>query len=522
MDFISNGECRQRDLAFVTICISESQTVLRNCLASLCALLVTTDPACVVVFVSLWTYKRAADLLRRSGVLPVLAPAWAPVEPEHPYSHLQDRNYTFVKLEAFRLTQYAKVVTFDVDILFMSNASGLGALAGFWASRIPKGKDVNTYVNSGIMVLTPSLDLYSEIISMWRGGKYQLHFSDAENTEQDVVNEMCIMLGQCGPVGDLDACRYNHGAWLPKTLGRRCPRGEIVARHNFRAEREDFLARSLETALRRGTCRPSMGSGVAEPSSQSCWLGQYTRERCCTNKFRWGDAQCWGSGLTYERCCLGLHFKDASRLARELRYAGRAWYGLSSMPQPLPGGLMSRLCVRRYRPLRLTLAGMSSINVAPAGKEAQWYPRSEWQTSAPPEWLLAWAEKCKGLRAPHLSEETAAVVLFRFAFSSYFGRHVGHPVVDNLNASYKADPAFQMLTDSMTACVPHECCLHQASGTNSSMQGLRTVLWSFLTDFVLSVRPGEVVPDPLASDFEEIFEIDPANPLGPWKLCYRE
>jgi len=472
-----------------------------------------------VVFVSSWIYARAAETLRRSGVIPVLAPSWTPLEPEHPYYHLQDRSYTFVKLEAFRLTQYAKVVTFDVDVLFMRNASGLGLLTGFWASKIPKGKDVKTYVNTGIMVLTPSLDLYSEVIAMWRGGKYQLYFSDTEHTEQDVVNQMCVVSGHCGRVADLDACRYNHGAWLPKTLGRSCPRGEVVARHNFRAEREEFLARSLETAMRRGTCRPSsrLETGL---SSQSCWVGDYNRERCCTNRFRWGDVQCWGSGLTYERCCLGLHFNDANRLARELRYAGTAWYGLSSMPQPLPGGWMSRLCVSRYRPLRLTLAAMSSVSVAPVG--TQWYPRSEWQARGPPEWILAWAEKCKGLRAPHLSEETAAVVLFRFEFSAYFVRHIGHPVVDNLNASYRADQSFQILTDAMTACVPHECCLHQPAGTNSSMKGLRTVLWSFLTDFVLSLRPGEVVPDPLPSDFAEIFELDPANPLGPWKLCYRE
>lgn len=518
---VINGECTDRRFAYLTICITEVEEVLTTCLASLCALLATTDPACVVAVVSLWVYRQAAGVLLQSGILPIVAPEWAPLPEEHPYGHLQNRTYTFAKLEAYRLTQYERVATFDPDVLFMRNASKLEDVQPFAAAHIPKGKDPSTYMNTGVMVIKPSVKHYNELVQAWREGDYSLHFSDGESTDQDVIIELCVLRGRCGPVSDLDACLFNHGSWLPEHLdGRRCRRNAVVARHNFASARETFLAGSLQAALRRGTCRARPWPPGVDERLQ-CWRGEYTREQCCEAVAPWGDAQCWGSGFTFERCCAGLSIPDSERLRRELRYTGRAWYGLSSQPDPLPTSFFSELCLRKYRPIRLTLTGLSMVSAVHAEDVTWWYPRETWQKSGPPDWVLRWAVKCQGLRAPSLREETGSVVMFRFKFLDYFQRHAHNVAAATLKAQYRGDASFRHFTDTMVACVPHECCMHQPQGTNSSLPGLRVVLWNFLVEGLIRARWHGMLPRPAPEDFEDIYEIDVVAPLDR-KLCYRE
>merc|ERR1712217_381384 len=124
-------------------------------------------------------------------------------------------------------------------------------------------------------------------------------------------------------------------------------------------------------------------------------------------------------------------------------------------------------------------------------------------------------------RAPHLREEIAAFVMFRFRMMPYFDRHIKHGVVANLRTSYLNDEQFRLNSETLTACVPHECCMRQPAGQNSSINGLHMVLWNLLTEFLLSLRLGETVPLPEPSDFEEIYEIDPEQPTAKWELCYR-
>ncbi|CAE8653895.1 unnamed protein product, partial [Polarella glacialis] len=281
----------------------------------------------------------------------------------HPYEHLQARNYTFAKLEAFRLEQYRGLATFDVDVLFMRNASALAEVGPLAASRFPKGPNPASYLNTGVMVLRPSGRLYSEILATLHRGNYSLHYSDDEMTEQDVLIELCVLQGRCGDLHDLDACVYNHGAWIPGAHPRRCRRNRVVARHNFAATRETVLANSLQTAMYRGACRARTGAG----RPRTCWSQDYHEEMCCRQDLRFGNPQCWGAGLSYERCCLGVD--DSQRLRAELKYAGPSWYGLSSSPEPLPSRFIQAQCVNKYLPMRMTLAGMSSIMEAPADLE---------------------------------------------------------------------------------------------------------------------------------------------------------
>ena len=145
-NLLEHGECRDRTFAFFSICITESFDILNTCLASLCSLLATTDPPCVVVVVSLWVYRTAGAVLQKNGVIPLVIPEWTPVAKEHPYAHLGDHSYSFAALEAFRLSQYGRIATFDIDVLFIRNASRLQDVQAFAASRIPKGKHPSKYV----------------------------------------------------------------------------------------------------------------------------------------------------------------------------------------------------------------------------------------------------------------------------------------------------------------------------------------------------------------------------------------
>ncbi|CAK0836914.1 unnamed protein product, partial [Prorocentrum cordatum] len=328
---LSGGRCQGgQALAFATVCVTEEERgteFLANCLASICALLATTDPECVVAIVSSWVYHAARHVLLRNGVLPLVAPTWLPHHVGHPFEHIHWKPHFSAKLEAFRLTGHDRVVWFDPDVLFMRNASGLLGVPGeFAASTSPKGKDPARYVNDGVMVFTPSIGLYNELITRWRDGSHSLHYSEDEVSDNDLVMEVCVLEGKCGAVSDLDACLYNHGVWLPLRYWRPCPSRAAVARHNFLATREPILTGVLHAAALRGTCR---ARAVPDPAAEGCWEGAdehgpFTAERCCRDAARGGDLQCWGHGKGFESCCRGA--RDAEHLQAELRAVGQSWY----------------------------------------------------------------------------------------------------------------------------------------------------------------------------------------------------
>eukprot|EP00927_Polykrikos_kofoidii_P033329 TRINITY_DN28197_c0_g1_i1.p1 TRINITY_DN28197_c0_g1~~TRINITY_DN28197_c0_g1_i1.p1 ORF type:complete len:555 (-),score=51.23 TRINITY_DN28197_c0_g1_i1:145-1734(-) len=513
---IVNGDCSDRRFAYVTLCITQSEHILATCLASLCALLSTTDPSCVVAIVNSWVYTAARAVLVASGVVPYLAPEWAPLPQEHPYSHLQLRNYTFSKFEAFRFTQYKRVAFFDADVLFIRNASGLEMVTpsdAFAATRILRGARPEQYINTGVMVLKPSFSIYNDLVLAWRQGDYLLQFPDgdtAENTEQDVVITVCVERASCGAFVDLDPCVYNYGSSLSSKLGRQCLRSGVIGRHNFASTREPMLSATLEAAMRRGSCRPR--SGI---TTDACWTDGFSRDSCCRGTF--GNPHCWGTGLSFERCCRGIH--DAPMLQRDLLRVGMSWYGLSSVPDKPPASWFAGICLQKYRLWSATFASTSSVMTTPPGEE--WYPWNVWSSRGPPPWYVALGEKCKGLRAPHLREEIGAFIVFRVNFRAYIARHPTHPVVSSIANFYKNSHLFQLHTDAMTTCVPHECCMLQPTGANASLVALHSVLWHFFSRFVLEVSQAETIPPPSAADFTDIYSIDPQNPSGQsWIECH--
>lgn len=527
---LEDGECKDKNFAYITLCITEEELVLTTCLASLCALLVTTDPNCVVALVNRWVYRVAGQQLLQSGVLPVLAPEWAPLYDKHPYAHLQHRTYTFAKFEAFRMTQYRAVATFDADVLFLRNASGLRDMTPFAASRTPKGRDPSLYINSGVMVLQPSLVLYNDLINLWRDGLYTLSYSDDDHAEQDVVTEHCVRQGYCGPVFDLDACVYNHGSWLPGHFWRECAVEAVVARHNFRAAREEFVAGILQTAMYRGTCRARTGAILAK-----CWGEGFTREGCCTSRPPWGNALCWGAGFSYERCCVGID--DAERLRSDLLHVGTSWYGLTSVPHPTPTKLFGSQCWRQYSMTPYTFVGMSSLFYSPPNATEELLQAATQDIGEPPPWMLAWAIKCEGLGSPHVREPFAAYVQFRFRATDYLRHFVNRSAVPKLHRIYlERGPHFrQRLKDTIATCVPKECCMAQPAGVGSSLVALRLVIWHLLIQFVFGLPEHahvtfmdnldgmeeafqRIAPLPLDSHLDDVYQIGPAGR----RVCYRK
>lgn len=515
---LERGECRDRSFAFFSICVTEAFEVLSTCLASLCALLATTDPNCVVVAVNPWVYVTAGDVLRRNGVVPIIAPEWAPLHSDHPYADAKDHEYSFAALEAFRLSQYDRIATFDIDILFMRNASALRDVEAFAASRILKGKDPSQYMNTGVTVIRPSPSLHSELITAWRQGDYQLHYSDDQNLHQDVVHEVCITRALCGPVTDLDACIYNHGVWLPEAFTRNCSHSKVVARHNFKASREDYLASMLESAMRRGKCRAQVAQ--ARHVGRECWDsdGLFTHERCCQGAVG-GNLQCWGHGHTFERCCLGVD--ESAILREELISVGDSWYGLSSVPMNPAPDFFGNRCFRQYERQRNTMTVLSGLRMGMSSEDSyrSW---PEWRSAGPPPAVLSAGIKCVGLATDELHEDPGRFVIFRLPLEAYFARYAAtHPGVAALRRDFLASPDFQIYFDTLAVCVPTECCMQQPIGTNSSMDALRAVLWAYVADHLLNLVPRDSVPAPAASDFEAIYLVNPEDAFAEWRRCFR-
>lgn len=351
------------------------------------------------------------------------------------------------------------------------------------------------YMNMGVMVLQPSLSLYSELIAKWRDGSHGLYYSREEVGDTDVLMEVCIVGGHCGPVIDLDACLYNHGSWLPGTVARECDPAQVVARHNFRAVRERDLADLLHTAMLRGTCRAHASLASAE---KSCWDAEFSREVCCsptTHQSPWGDPRCWADGLTFERCCMG--FNDAELLKIELLHVGHSWYGFSSIPDRPSTDWFSQRCWRRYSEMRITLAAFSST--ALHGDE-------DWPSPS----FVESGHACQGMRAPALKEDTTIYVLFRLHLNNYFKRFAGHRVVSKLQRAFVNNPSLHLDLNRFGVCVPRLCCALQPNGVVSSFNALLVVLWESVV-ISCCVKLLEELPRPLLEDFEDVYAVDASD-----------
>ncbi|CAK0883287.1 unnamed protein product [Prorocentrum cordatum] len=168
--------------------------------------------------------------------------------------------------------------------------------------------------------------------------------------------------------------------------------------------------------------------------------------------------------------------------------------------------------------MRYTLASLSSEAGGLSGGDA-WRPWAEWKARGPPRAVLLGGLKCRSFG------DSTRFVVFRFRFEAYFDRHRGDAVVESVRRFYlsDADAGQRRQLDAIGACVPRECCFHQPQGSNASaMDGLRSVLFYFVFHFKIGLAPGEVVPEPVESDFEGIFTINLAEPDKAWVKCHRD
>eukprot|EP00928_Gymnodinium_smaydae_P074525 TRINITY_DN57569_c0_g1_i1.p1 TRINITY_DN57569_c0_g1~~TRINITY_DN57569_c0_g1_i1.p1 ORF type:complete len:669 (+),score=63.83 TRINITY_DN57569_c0_g1_i1:117-2009(+) len=515
---LHEGECRHKEFAYFTKCVTDEQRVLDQCFASMCSLLATTDPPCVVVFVSRWVLKVARNIFARNGIVPVVAPEWRPLPDDHPYTHLTgstgnssfDRLYTFSKFEVARLTQYGRLAAFDADILFMRNATGLESYQNFAASQVPKGKYPDIYMNNGMMVLRPSPRIYNGLVDLWRSGKFTLYYSDEEATEQDVFTELCWVQQRCGPVSDLDACVFNHGSWIPGKFYRDCPASKAVLRHNFKASREPILATNLVRSLQVGTCR-QRAAGI--PTSEACFppgtMDEYGEvldyNFCCYGRntffnYVGGNPVCWYKGFTFERCCLGSN--DAEMLRKELVDYGDSWYGLSSLPDHPSANWANSICERHYIKHRFTLASLSPKSLGRLGfHEHHLYPLED-----PPSYLHFYGLKCRNIDG-HL-------LLFYFAFDKYFARHKDHPIARGLHkrmlvsleglAKESGENVNMELSGiGDVVCVPTTCTVRPPPNVQSAAIATRVLLWHFMLTqrMDLTLEIVQKLPAPDTQDF---------------------
>lgn len=505
---IQGGECTDQSFAFMTICITNAAHILEMCLASVCALLATTDPECVVVLVNRWVYWKVRDIFAKNGVLVALSPEWAPYDQGHPYEHLQNRTYTFAKLEAFSFTQYQRIVVWDADALFTKNASALQNVQPFAAAKTFRGKFPNSYINSGVFVAKPDRTVYSALILRWREGRYKLHYSNGDNSEQDVLIDHCVIGGECGNFTDLDACVWNYGSWLPGVFPRTCDEKAFVLRHNFYATRERYLASALRAGMYRGVCR---ARAIFDQSN--CFTRDFPRENCCRHEpgKALEDLDCWSSGFSFERCCGELN--DTAWLRRELQYSGKNWYGPSSVPE-YSTDVFSRQCWHKYSLTPMTYAVNSkSTHLRPKSENVTW-----------------WAVKCESVGGD--VEEPDVPVQFSFRWLEYLQDFRNNTMVAVLRRRMEllTEDGWNRIHGKFYACVPPSCCTY--TGVSSNTKGLHTVLWTYLIGLFLpaagfcdvnySVSYEEIKrskyglgrrlpPLPFASHFTEIVQISASN-----------
>eukprot|EP00746_Dinoflagellata_sp_MGD_P027797 gnl/MRDRNA2_/MRDRNA2_165661_c0_seq1.p1 gnl/MRDRNA2_/MRDRNA2_165661_c0~~gnl/MRDRNA2_/MRDRNA2_165661_c0_seq1.p1 ORF type:complete len:519 (-),score=51.63 gnl/MRDRNA2_/MRDRNA2_165661_c0_seq1:8-1564(-) len=510
-----DGECFDRQFAFFTICITNNSAVLRGCLASLCSLLATTNPPCVVVLANSWVADVAHVFFQRNDVVLLQAPRWELLSKSHPYHNIQHKKaYTFAKLEAFRLTQYEKVITFDIDMIFMRNASEISKSPTLALTRLPiaKGKRKFEYVNTGMIVLEPNLEIHSALIKIWRQGLFRTHFSDLEIGEGDVLIELCIEQAMCGTIHEIDACKYNHAVWFPQPAPQACDFRTAVVRHNFLPRREPSLARSLSRSMKRGICRP--GSKVR--TEQNCWIGSRSEKDCCGTSLQhpWGNAACWVGGPTFEHCCLGKGGTDSilSDVEHSARHeVAEQWFGLSSEPHEATESFYTERCVQRYNVFSMTFAAHSGVVV----------PRQGSDLSAD---MLEQAWRCE-----RLSDDTLGLgvyVAFKLHIGQFFARHPDNHLVQMLIrrfVGYDPEvPDVSVFGSAMGACVPTECCYSGGHGDvkvdpTIANAGLLKVLWYwYLWGILGNATLARSIPPLLPGDITAVQAI---NGRGERWLC---
>lgn len=125
----------------------------------------------------------------------------------------EDGRATALKFFAWSLTRYAMILHADLDVLFLESplpvlrsAHRQGAL--FYAAHVERGKRGFDGLNTHMIVLRPSLELFALLTSNAAAG----HFIPYTRTEQDVIESVLTRsVGLAG--GGLNASRLMHASW---------------------------------------------------------------------------------------------------------------------------------------------------------------------------------------------------------------------------------------------------------------------------------------------------------------------
>jgi hypothetical protein len=254
----ADGVAHVADVAYVTKCLKTPDPLndfghyayYDQCLASICSLLGTTNPAHVLVLVDSHFPQHARRTLEAQGVQvmntdgEVELTAW-PDSAAYPASEhaAHPRLHTFRKLAIFKLLQYTNVFWFDSDTEIRSN------LTDYFVT-LPTDRDAvissfhetncNPNFNSGVMVVRPSQRVYDELLTIWRTGDFIFNFGQnadcdkrAEHakkslTEQDLLIE--YFRRHRDRHHELDRCYNYRGSGEARALCGECGNGKCDAR----------------------------------------------------------------------------------------------------------------------------------------------------------------------------------------------------------------------------------------------------------------------------------------------------
>jgi hypothetical protein len=247
-----------RELVFVTKCLKTPDpqndfghyAYYDQCLASICSLLGTTNPAHVLVLVDSHFPQNARRTLEAQGVQvmntdgEVELTAW-PDSAAYPASEhaAHPRLHTFRKLAIFKLLQYTNVFWFDSDTEIRGN------LTEYFVT-LPTDRDAvissfveltcNDVFNSGVMVVRPSQRMYDELLTIWRTGDFIFNFGAgadcdkrAEHAkkslgEQDLLIE--YFRRHRDRYHELDRCYNYRGSDEARAFCGECANGKCDAR----------------------------------------------------------------------------------------------------------------------------------------------------------------------------------------------------------------------------------------------------------------------------------------------------
>lgn len=234
-------------LAYVTMCIlldvSEPDNCkkqrhcaadqVKSCMKSVCSLHVSTRDSRdkTVMMVNKGAVELMREPLAEYGVKMVVLPELKWGEDQSRYTEPM-RSYSFYKLHIWRLTQYDRVFWFDQDVFFLRDASVIPKKypkAQFAAAKFPLNGGYcsnHVYINSGVMLVTPTMPIFSKLIDMWVIGNYTPAPKErGGHGEQDIL---CSAYPDVlGEFTEIDACYNFRGYWFQNS----CDKKKLILLH---------------------------------------------------------------------------------------------------------------------------------------------------------------------------------------------------------------------------------------------------------------------------------------------------